>query len=107
MNEPNSGDGYSLPSFTVLNKDDFVIVQEGDDTPINPNTLLTPPNVREDLNILHELNAMSSEDVRFHADNPEPVSETETVGSVSDREEGPPPVKKSKRLRKPKKTPDM
>ena len=88
----------------MLNKEDFIIVQEGENVEIDPTEIRTQEEVQQDVNILDQLNAMSCQD----AANVIPeMSETETVGSVSDREEGLPPVKKSKRTRKVKKPADM
>ena len=92
----NSNDGQGLPTYSVLKKEDFVIVQDvtDDGVPIHTGN-------SESIRILHALQ---------REDTTEIISGADTEGSVSDSassvvDNTKIPLKRSKRIRKTRNTP--
>ena len=107
--EEDSNEGTGLPAYTVISKEDFVIVQDGSGQYRHPSSLI-PTEDPDAVNILLSLNDNKSPDPKKadeeKTDECKPSDEvhsgTETEGSVSSRGDGEPMHKRPKRTRQAK-----
>ena len=107
--EEDSNEGTGLPAYTVISKEDFVIVQDGSGQYRHPDSLI-PTEDPDAVNILLSLHDKKSPDPNKvdeeKTDESKPYDDVqsgaETEGSVSSRGDGEPRPKRPKRIIKAK-----